>query len=652
MKLILKSGLILAAVWLLTILSCNAQNNIVSYRYWFDNEYTAGKQKSVLPAELLELKSSVVLDGLVSGLHIFTIMFKDEKGLWSIPSSQFFFYPDLANNKIIEYQYWFDNDYNSNKQVSLSPNQILNLNIQLPIESINEGLHILCIRFKDNAGNWSSPANHYFYKSKSTNATGEINIVAYRYWLNDEIGNAKYINISNPSSILYLNEDLKITGIPSGEYTIHFQFKDAAGKWSLVTSDNFFFDNKSSQKIIFSGGWNMFSVNVIPENPDLKSVFQLLIDNTSLVKIQDELGNSMENWGSFGGWTNNIGDVLASEGYRIKLNAKDSLEVNGEPVKYPFYIALKKGWNIMGYPQRNSFNGMENIVQQLINKGTLVKVQDQKGNSIEDWENFGGWTNNIGDFIPGEGYRIKVNADDTLWIYENYTKSTEYKAEKVATRHFQPAFEGNGFDHMNINIVNLPISSIQPGDEFAVFDGSTCVGAVTVLTDHIKFNTVSIAASANDKDDLKGFKEGNPVILKFWSSMNNKEFTLNPEILKGLSTFIKYESTFVSLEKYASNGIEGLMISEQPEIKCYPNPFSDELTVEINLATEAEVSAEVLNLLGQRIKYLSNKQRIAKGINRFSWNGRNAENRKVAPGIYYIHVNINGNKFVRKIVLY
>ena len=60
------------------------------------------------------------------------------------------------------------------------------------------------------------------------------------------------------------------------------------------------------------------------------------------------------------------------------------------------------------------------MIQQLIDRGTLVKVQDEKGNSIEDWGIFGGWQNNIGDFVVGEGYKIDLNTDDieTFQVYK------------------------------------------------------------------------------------------------------------------------------------------------------------------------------------------------------------------------------------------
>lgn len=63
------------------------------------------------------------------------------------------------------------------------------------------------------------------------------------------------------------------------------------------------------------------------------------------------------------------------------------------------------------------------VVHQLIDRHSLVKVQDEEGNAIEDFGSFGGWQNNIGAFIPGKGYRLKVSTNDTLTMDDSFVKS-------------------------------------------------------------------------------------------------------------------------------------------------------------------------------------------------------------------------------------
>ncbi|WP_372947623.1 M6 family metalloprotease domain-containing protein [Mariniphaga sp.] len=404
-----------------------------------------------------------------------------------------------------------------------------------------------------------------------------------------------------------------------------------------------------SMDLHFNSGWNLFSAPVHSKTSDMKTLFQPLIDNTSLVKIQDEQGNAMEDWGFLGGWKNLIGNIQTTEGYKIRVTFDETLEVNGEPVEYPFAIPLSSGWNIMGYPKTTPFDAME-ILQPLINKGALQKVQDEAGNAIENWGFLGGWKNLIGEFVPGEGYKIKLAVADTVWIQESYPKSVASLPQEVATSHFRPKYENNGLDHMNLNISELPISLLQSGDELAVFDGNICVGAVTLLPLHLNSGTVSVPASAADDFGMPGFTEGNEFTLKLWSTKQQQEFELEPEILKGPGFFIKHESSFLSLGKYATTKLDVELLSAKTEVNYYPNPFSDDITIEINLAEDAEVQIEVLNQLGQRIQMVTNKLLLQNGRNKFSWDGINYANQQVSSGIYYLRIVLANEIIIKKLI--
>ena len=403
------------------------------------------------------------------------------------------------------------------------------------------------------------------------------------------------------------------------------------------------------QSLQLSAGWNMFSVPSTPEPADIVQVFQPFITNNSLVKIQDEGGKSVEDWGIYGGWQNDIGNISPTEGYKIKLSKNDNLEVCGTPVKYPYAIPLKDGWNIIGFPHTISVDGLS-VLKQLMDSKTLVKVQDEGGKSIEDWGIYGGWQNDIGDFVPGKGYALKVNADETLWIYESYPKSSAILPDVAATTHFQPSFTGNGLDHMNINLLGLPVNILQAGDELAVFDGTTCVGAVSLTSYNFNSQSVSIAASARDNQGMPGFSDGNPITLKLWNSKQNKEYSLEPEIVKGSAVFAKHKTTFASLEKYVTTGLGGITEFDLTEINCYPNPFSDDVNIEIKLAKDSEVKVEVLNQLGQRVRILQTEKMMNRGVHRLTWDGKGADNQQASTGIYHLKITVENSVIVRKMV--
>ncbi|WP_167618974.1 S8 family peptidase [Maribellus sediminis] len=434
-----------------------------------------------------------------------------------------------------------------------------------------------------------------------------------------------------------------------GDHVLTYSITDANGCQASVSTTLSVIPSKIYTCLEFLSGWNIFSINNTPDSADLMNCFQPLIENNSLIKIQDELGNSLEDWGILGGWQNNIGDLSATEGYKIKLSSNDTLVVCGQAVNYPYAIPLKFGWNIASYPLQLEYDGIS-IVQQLIDRGTLLKVQDEAGHSIENLGTYGGWINNIGDFKPGKGYKYYLIDNDTLWFYENNTKKTTALKEHIATVHFKSISEGNGFDHMNINLVDLPCCDLNAGDEIAVFDDNNCVGAATLTQSNLNTKIISLIASANDNEEINGFMEGNPFTLKLWNLQQNKEYALEYELIKGTSTFTRNESAIVRLNKIVTSDKEMNADKYITEIAYYPNPFSNEISIEINLKRQSEVNVEVFDQFGQQIQMIASNKFLSFGKHKLSWDGKNTTNQTVSPGVYYLRVRINNLNFTYKII--
>ena len=122
--------------------------------------------------------------------------------------------------------------------------------------------------------------------------------------------------------------------------------------------------------------------------------------------------------------------------------------------------------------------------------------------------------------------------------------------------HFHTAFIGNGYNHININILGASIggSSLTAGDEIAAFDGTICVGVLRITA---PFSRGIVAASQSDGTDL-GYTVGHPITLKFWDNANSKEYSpiniydgnnqpYSPNYDTGLSTISVWLSTQIGL---------------------------------------------------------------------------------------------------------
>lgn len=190
----------------------------------------------------------------------------------------------------------------------------------------------------------------------------------------------------------------------------------ATGRYSAGTTSvvEVSYDTSVTQTVQLLKGNNLFSAYVSPANPDLSVVMKNLIGSGKLLKIQDELGNTLM-YSSTSGWVNKIGSLQKTEGYLISLSGPYQLQVSGQKIELPLVIPLRAGWNFISFPSTVAVNAMT-VIQPLIDQGKLVKVQDELGNSIENLKRYGGWRNNIGNFVPGKAYKVNVSSSTTLTI--------------------------------------------------------------------------------------------------------------------------------------------------------------------------------------------------------------------------------------------
>jgi len=399
----------------------------------------------------------------------------------------------------------------------------------------------------------------------------------------------------------------------------------------------------STQSIQLTAGWNIFSANVMPANPNMLTIFQSLIDAGKLKKVMDEAGNALEDYGSFGGWQNKIGNLSINKGYKVNLTEPGILDFQGIPPSLPMNINLTAGWNIISFPSTVPQDAMK-IFQPLIDAGKLKKVMDEAGFALENYGVFGGWTNNIGNLLPNKGYKVNVLANATLTIPANGSKQAVIHTELLASEHFMKVFSGNGTDHMNINLVDLAKGGFRTGDEIGIFDGNLCVGAAQIGPDQLMIDQISIPASCNDglEPESNGFMSGNRLTIRLFR--NNQEYLLKPELLfNSKSIFSKDESMFARGNTELATSLIDLVSTFS--VNCYPNPFSNQLTIEIDIPINQNLDVKIYDVSGRLIRNLYHGDGINKKI--MVWDGKSDHGMKMTSGNYYLKVN----NTVRKVIL-
>ena len=82
----------------------------------------------------------------------------------------------------------------------------------------------------------------------------------------------------------------------------------------------------------------------------------------------------------------------------------------------------------------------------------------------------------------------------------------------------------------------------------------------------------------------------------------------------------------------------------------YPNPFNPETKINFDLKDNSNVSIEIFNIRGQKVKTLINEQ-LNKGQHSVIWNGKDADNRSVASGIYFYRMSSENYSATGKMLL-
>lgn len=405
-------------------------------------------------------------------------------------------------------------------------------------------------------------------------------------------------------------------------------------------------DAPVTQDIFLTPGWNIFSFAVEPSEMNMMTILNPLITAGTLVKVQDEKGNALEQLPPPIGWINNIGLMAVTEGYKIRVTAATSLSVTGQPVILPYNIPFDAGWNIMGYPSMNSQAALT-AFNPLITAGSLVKVQDEQGNAIEQLPPPIGWIDNIHYLNPGEGYKVRTNINTSLDI--NNSGKGEYpsaEAGLIQPSHFKLPYSGNGLDHMNIYIMN-PTNAGNPlkaGDEIGVFDDSRCVGAAVVEDPALKYFMVRASLDDQDTPERDGFSEGGHLDLRLWDNqMGSERKASNVEIIKGYSNRFEKLGTSVL-------AVDFEILTENILGNAYPNPSAGTTTFTFHLTDESKVRLEILNVMGKLVKVIVDRN-MPEGSHTVQWDNMSAEGSKAKAGIYFYRLRLNDFSQTKQLVI-
>ncbi len=229
--------IILVTAITLATMAVNAQNNMIAYEYWW-NEQDEDRTTVLIPAPAnsIDITASLTPDQLPYGYHTMHIRLKDGNGFWSTVLSRPFMIVDEENVLLVEGEYWFDEEDAVRTTFSLPEQQYVTLAIDPNTSSLALGPHRIHYRIRNNDHVWSAVISRPFTVVNED----EFHLVLMRYWsdtANDPPADLTIMPIEPHVVIWDVLDDIEFcTWTTTGNTTVHFQLKDDHAQWSSVIS--------------------------------------------------------------------------------------------------------------------------------------------------------------------------------------------------------------------------------------------------------------------------------------------------------------------------------------------------------------------------------------------------------------------------------
>jgi hypothetical protein len=214
-------------------------NAITAYEYWPDNAYASKVSQAVSPSANFNLQTLVDFGNISTGIHVFNVRFKQSNGCWSSVSSQIFLRvpPDTnADNRIIAYEYWLNDSYQTKVSQPVSPADNYTFISGIDFSTVPEGNHEFNIRFKQSNGAWSSVISQIFVKVPLE--VNSYNIVGYEYWL-DNAYSQKVSQAITPTANYFFASGIDLGAVSTGIHSFNMRFKQSNGHWSGTVTQMF-----------------------------------------------------------------------------------------------------------------------------------------------------------------------------------------------------------------------------------------------------------------------------------------------------------------------------------------------------------------------------------------------------------------------------
>ena len=390
------------------------------------------------------------------------------------------------------------------------------------------------------------------------------------------------------------------------------------------------------QKISLHEGWNWKSFNIqMDQSQPLSHLLEgMTPEEGDMIKGIDRYSEYSSYW---------IGTLHYPEPeqmYMVRLANDDTLKVSGVPVDPKTTpIPVVEGWNWIGYtPQVNMTTG-EALGLFTPNDGDLIKSQF----AFAMYDELMGWVGTLDYLRPNEGYKYRYTPVEGAPSAQDLYFPVEGTMLKSAARREAPAGPADTTFRSypaNMSVVaeieNLPGDAQDTGDELVLRDADQ----------HLRGRVHPVEVSGRSKPLYFITAMGDVALtdslyIHYVSSSDEQVMPVREAVFYQAGEVLGDPDNPVALtvDRDERSPLAGM---GEESISVYPNPFGDEVTLEVTLPEKADIRIELVSVMGRSLF-----QEV--------YSGRLFARERIAtahysPGVYLLKVTVNGHTVTRKVI--
>lgn len=269
------------------------------------------------------------------------------------------------------------------------------------------------------------------------------------------------------------------------------------------------------------------------------------------------------------------------------------------------------------------------------------EIEISEGETYNGWSKTGVYNRNLSS-VSGCDSIVRTN----LIIKSSSTK----QGLIINPQHFSPVEQANPTgNYMNISIVSISLGQYLPvpGDEVAVFNGTTCVGTFllskpVVEQDASSYLSINLFEGQNSNS---GFTSGDSLIFKIWDSQNAIELTVPVALylisVENTAVNGKFQPGSIVKVKFAQQSLTSTRtIAAKNVMNVFSNPNNGEFSVFFSKRSDPQSRITVFDVSGRFVT----SRNISADLENFDLSDQ-------PPGLYLVNAILGSEKYTQKIII-